>query len=155
MPVSARLQHGRLTGRLFFLLAVAAPVVVVYGALVTLLSGADTPRLVLAITTTGIIAVALGLTITSVIPRELEGTPALIAVIGVRTSPSADTGAASLLPFYGSQRLVVAWNSSEGVATSVAHAAVATAVLLTLALAQWRGRQGLRRSLVPEAVSPV
>ena len=73
-----------LLGRLLFLYAFAALMVVLFGALMTALSRpADPLALILAIASTGLVAVPLGLAIAALLPRELEGTMVLIGVIGV------------------------------------------------------------------------
>lgn len=59
-------------------------------------------------------AVAFGLAVGAAVPRELEGTLAVIGVIGLQLSNGSDALVSKLLPFYGPRRLIEAGLVHEG-----------------------------------------
>jgi hypothetical protein len=128
-------------GRLLFLSALAAAVMVLYCLLITGLSRGDAGIVTLAVISTGIVALGLGLALATLVPRELEGVLALIALIGIQTSLPTDAAIGPALPFYGPTRLVeAAWNSSGSVVAPLLHAGAAAIALLGLFLALWGRR---------------
>lgn len=131
-------------GRLLFLAALAAVVVAIYSSLLTVLSDADSGPLVLAVASTGVVAIALGLALAALLPRELEGTLALIAVVGLQASLPHDLALGVALPFHGATQLVgVAWASSGAVLPHLLHTAAATGALLLVFLVLWSRRLAL------------
>lgn len=128
-------------GRLLFLAALASVVVGLYSAFLAALSDADTGPLALAVGTTGVVAIALGLALAALLPRELEGTLALIAVVGVQASLPHDVAIGTALPFHGATQLVgVAWTSTGAILPHLLHAGVATGGLLLVFLVLWSRR---------------
>ncbi len=59
-------------------------------------------------------AVPFGLAIGAAVPRELEGTLAVIGVIGVQLASSSRAAIAKALPFYGPRRLIEAGLARDG-----------------------------------------
>lgn len=143
--VLAGYRRGDLAaGRLVFLSALALPVIVLYSTLIAVLSRGDVGPVILAVASTGVVAVGLGLAVAVVLPRELEGVLALIAVNGVQTSLPTDMAIGPALPFYGPTRLVeVAWNSAGSVVLPLLHAGTAAAVLLVVFFVVWGRRLAL------------
>lgn len=128
-------------GRLGFLAALALPIAGIYGALIVTLSRGDAGPVLLAVVTTSVVALALGLAISVVLPRELEGVLALVAVNGIQTSIPAGSAIGPALPFYGPTRLVdIAWGSSGSLLAPLLHAAVAVTVLSVTFIVLWRRR---------------
>jgi len=61
---------------------------------------------------TALIGVPLGLALAALLPREIEGTLALIAIIEVQTSLPSNLAVSPALPFYGPVQLVrTSWNA--------------------------------------------
>jgi hypothetical protein len=162
-PVDERLvlagyRPGELVlGRLLFLTVGAVPIMVLYGVMLSIVSDADAGLVVLAVVLTAVVAVALGLTFASLLPRELEGVLLLIAVIGAQSSTvNAGSGTVPVLPFYGALRVVrVAWYSTGGIVVPIVYTAAATVALLAVALLVWRRRLGLRNTLARTPASAV
>jgi hypothetical protein len=59
-------------------------------------------------------AVAFGLAVGAAVPHELEGTLAVIGVIGLQLSNGSNAVVSKLLPFYGPRRLIEAGLVPEG-----------------------------------------
>ena len=130
-------------GRLLFLSGVALPMVAVSSLLITTLSRGDSGPIVLAVVCSAGVALGLGLALAAIIPRELEGALALIAVVGVQISLPSDSAIAVAMPFYGPTQLAgVAWSGAGPVASSVGHSGVAVAVLLGVFGTLWGRRPG-------------
>jgi hypothetical protein len=141
-----------LAGRLLFLLGFAAAIAAAYSVFLALLSGADWWPLALALGATGAVAVTVGLALAALLPRELEGTIALVLVVGVQSSVPASSPVAPLLPFNGPMRLVlVSWTGDGAITSRLAHAGVAAALLLGLATVAWAHTNRVRR---PEPARP-
>jgi hypothetical protein len=82
--------------------------------------------------------VPLGLALAALLPRELEGTLALIAIIGVQTSLPPDLAVAPALPFYGPIKLIqTSWNSHGAILPYLLHSLLAASLLLALAMVLW------------------
>jgi hypothetical protein len=130
-----------------FLQAFAFIIATVYSMLFVARSPAAAGPLILAVAVTALIGVPLGLALAALLPRELEGTLALIAVIGVQTSLPSNLAIAPALPFYGSIKLIQAsWTSQGAILPYILHGLLAAALLLTLAMVLWsRGSTVLSR----------
>lgn len=125
-------------GRVAFLLVFAALVVMAYTILLGAVADADWWPLFLALATTGAVAVFLGLALAAFLPRELEGTIALVLVVGVQSSVPTTSPIAPYLPFYGPMQLVrVAWFGTGPTLTWLLLAAAAAALLFTVAYLAW------------------
>jgi hypothetical protein len=125
-------------GRLMFLQAFAFIIATVYSVLFVARSPAAAGPLILAVAVTALIGVPLGLALAALLPRELEGTLALIAVIGVQTSLPSNLAIAPALPFYGSIKLIQAsWTSQGAILPYFLHGLLAAALLLALAMVLW------------------
>ncbi len=132
-------------GRLLFLQAFALVIAAGYSVLFVTVSSAAAGPLILAVAVTALIGVPLGLALAAVLPRELEGTLALIGVIGVQTSVPSSVAIAPLLPFYGPLELIrVAWTSQGAILPSVLHGLLVATVLLVVAMLLWSRGSAVR-----------
>lgn len=128
-----------LLGRLLLLEGLAVVLAAGFGALMTVTSRPAQPAaLLLALVTTGLIAVPLGLVIAAVLPQELEGTMALIGIIGIEMAIQPPT---PLLPLYGPLKLMEqAAGDGAGSGGPLLHAMAVAALLLAVALVLWARR---------------
>jgi membrane-bound metal-dependent hydrolase YbcI (DUF457 family) len=95
---------------------------------------------------TALIGVPLGLALAALLPRELEGTLALIGIIGVQTSLPPNLAIAPALPFYGPVKLIrTAWNSQGAILPYFLHSLLAAGLLLALAMVLWSRRSAVHR----------
>jgi hypothetical protein len=132
-------------GRLVFLQAFAFLIAAVYTVLFVARSSATAGPLVLAVAVTALIGVPLGLALAAVLPRELEGTLALIAIIGIQTSLPPDLAIAPALPFYGPIKLIqTSWNSHGAILPYFGHGLLAAGLLLALAMVLWTRGSAVR-----------
>ncbi len=134
-------------GRLALLLVVALAVAGVFCAFLVVAAEPARPgRAVVGVLLVAFVSVPLGLALAAVLPRELEGTLAIIGIVGVEESLHFDSLGARLLPHYGAARyLVASENSFEPVAYRWTLYALAWALgLLALALALWWRRTARR-----------
>lgn len=122
-----------LLGRLGLLDGMVLLLAVAFGALMTVASDPSEPAvLMLALVTTGLIAVPLGLLIAAVLPQELEGTMALIGTIGIEMAIQPPS---PVLPLYGPLRLMErAAGGAVSIVEPLAHAVGVAVLLLLLAL---------------------
>ena len=128
-------------GRLLFLAGVALPMVLVSSLLITTLSRGDSGPIVLAVSCSAVVALGLGLALASMLPRELEGALALIALVGMQISLPSDSPVAVAMPFHGPIQLAgVAWGSTGSVGLALLHSGAAAAVLLGAFGALWGRR---------------
>ncbi|MGZ6993377.1 MAG: hypothetical protein ACXVKJ_19870, partial [Ilumatobacteraceae bacterium] len=98
-----------LLGRVAFLGPLALSIAAGFAVLMARLSHpARIWIVVLGLAAVGLQAVPFGLAIGAAVPRELEGTLALIGVIGVQLASHSDSAATKVLPFYGPRRLIEA-----------------------------------------------
>ena len=96
-----------LVGRFVALEAVAAPLVAGFSVLLLVVSRPpDGAAVVLALILIAVVSVPLGLALSAVVPRELEGTLLLIGVIGIQMSLPSSSAAVGVLPLGGAQRLL-------------------------------------------------
>ena len=94
----------------------------------------------------GLQAVALGLAIGAVVPRELEGTLVLIGVVGIQLAARRDSVVAKCLPFYGPRRLIEdGINGGGSMAGPVLQTILYAAALLIIAEILTRPRLAVRR----------
>ena len=136
-----------LLGRLLLLEAFAVVLLAGFTALIEILSPAkDVGALVVGLALASVIGVAVGLAAAAVVPRELEGTLAIVGVVGVNMSVPPDAGLASALPFYGAADFLHrAAGASEAGGAAVAHALAYAAALLGIAIVFWARRVRVRR----------
>jgi hypothetical protein len=127
-----------LAGRLAFLTLFGTAVAAIYTIGLGIATRAEPIALALALFTTGLVAVAVGLALAALLPRELEGTIALVLVVGVQSSVPVTSPVAPYLPFYGpTQLLRVGWFSTGSVIPWLAHAAMAATIILVAAAVSW------------------
>jgi hypothetical protein len=132
-------------GRLVFLQAFAFLIAAVYSVLFAARSSAAAGPLILAVAVTALIGVPLGLALAALLPRELEGTLALIAIIGVQTSLPSNLAIAPALPFYGPIKLIqTSWNSHGAILPYFLHGLLAAGLLLALAMVLWSRGSAVR-----------
>lgn len=137
-----------MTGRLIFLLGFATVITAIYTVLLTLLSGASWGPLALAVGSTGVTAVALGLALAALLPRELEGTIALVLIVGVQSSVPLSSPAAPYLPFYGAMQLVdESWSHDGPDAAWIVRTVITAVALLVLAWVGWTRTTYARRNV--------
>jgi hypothetical protein len=122
------------------------PLVAIFAALMIALEGPQHPgAVVAAVVLAGLISVPLGLLLGSVVRNELEGTLALIGVLGVQMSLPATVAGAAALPFYGSMTLLEhAYGTDVSEGAAVPHALMALALLVVGAFASWVRRVRVR-----------
>lgn len=142
-----------LLGRLLFLLAFSMVLVGAFSALISEASNAAHPwALALGIGLTTVVAVPLGLALAALLPRELEGTLALIGVVGIQLALPVTATLAAFLPLYGPLRLIEGSLANGGaVAVPSLHALGFAAGFLALAVALW-ARRVRARAHVPVPV---
>ncbi len=150
-----------LAGRWLLLEGVAAILIGAFALLFLAISRPTaTGELVLGVSLSGIVAVPLGLAIGSLLPRELEGTLAIIALVGIELTLPTDSSVAPFLPLYGSQQFLAVAAGLHGVTpppapVSVSYALAYTAALTLLATLLWTMRVRVKRSLHrPPSVRP-
>jgi hypothetical protein len=132
-------------GRLVFLQAFAFLIAAIYSVLFVTRSPAAAGPLILAVADTALIGVPLGLALAALLPRELEGTLALIAIIGIQTSLPPNLAIAPALPFYGPVKLIqTSWNSQGAILPYVLHGLLAAGLLLALAMVLWSRGSAVR-----------
>jgi hypothetical protein len=134
-------------GRLVLLLAVALAVDGVFCALLFAAAKPASPaHALVGVLLVALVSVPLGLALAALVPRELEGTLAIIGLVGVEESLHFDSLVARLLPHYGAaQYLVTSENTFESVTVRWIAYELAWAVgLLGLALALWWRRTAVR-----------
>jgi hypothetical protein len=87
---------------------------------------------VLGLAAVALQAVPFGLAIGAAVPHELEGTLALIGVIGVQLASHSNSAATKVLPFYGPRRLIEAGLVDHGalLIPGLVTAAYGTALLI-------------------------
>jgi hypothetical protein len=138
-------------GRLVFLQAFAFLIAAGYSVLFVAWSPAAAGRLILAVAVTALIGVPLGLALAALLPRELEGTLALIAIIGIQTSLPSNLAIAPALPFYGPVKLIqTSWNSQGAILPYVLHGLLAAGLLLALAMVLWSRHSAVRPPARPQ-----
>jgi hypothetical protein len=141
-------------GRLVFLQAFAFMIAAAYSVLFAARSSAAAGPLILAVAVTALIGVPLGLAVAALLPRELEGTLALIGVIGVQTSLPPNLAIAPALPFYGPIKLVQAsWTSQGAILPYFLHGLLAATLLLALAMVLWNRGSAVRSPTTAAKVS--
>ena len=99
---------------------------------------------------TAAVAIALGLTVGTTIPNEMEGILTLIAVVGVQLSLPRTSALGELLPFWGPRQLADHAQYGGALLWPVVHCVLYGAALLTGALLTWRLRMRPRHYPPPE-----
>jgi hypothetical protein len=141
-------------GRLVLLQAFAFIIAAGYSVLFAARSSAAAGPLILAVAVTALIGVPLGLALAALLPRELEGTLALIAIIGIQTSLPSNLAIAPALPFYGPIKLIRAsWTSQGAILPYVLHGLLAATLLLALAMVLWNRGSAVRTPATAATVS--
>jgi hypothetical protein len=88
------------------------------GAFTALMAALSDPARIwvvgLGLATVALESVPFGLAVGAGVPHELEGTLAIIGVIGVQLASSSGTTVAKLLPFYGPRRIIEAGLAGHG-----------------------------------------
>lgn len=137
-----------LLGRLAFLGPLALVISGAFAALMSALSHPANPWLLgLGVAMVGLAAVPFGLAVGAVVPRELEGTLAVIGVVGMQMSAGSGSLLAKLLPFYGPRRLIdTAVYGHGGVAGPLLQTAAYAVGLLVVARLFLGPRLAVRRS---------
>jgi hypothetical protein len=89
-----------------------------------------------------------------VLPRELEGTLALIAIIGVQTSLPSNLAIAPALPFYGPVKLIwTSWDSQGAILPYFLHGVLAASLLLALAMVLWSRHSAVHKPAAARAAA--
>jgi hypothetical protein len=141
-------------GRLMFLQAFALLIAAGYSVLFVARSPAAAGPLILAVAVTALIGVPLGLALAALLPRELEGTLALIAIIGVQTSLPSNLAIAPALPFYGPVKLIrTSWDSQGAILPYFLHGVLAASLLLALAMVLWGRRSAVHKPAAARAAA--
>ena len=134
-----------LLGRLLLLGALALVILAGFAALIAAITRPDVSLLVLGLALAALVGIPLGLAVAALLPRELEGTMAIIGVVGINMSITPDNFLASFLPFYGAAKLL---HASAGVdyaaLPALAHGAVYAAALFVVAVVAWTRRVRVR-----------
>lgn len=137
-----------LVGRLTLLLGLGVALAGCFSALMVGVSRPPHAGLLVAATVlSATVAVPLGAVLATLLPRELEGTLALIGVVGVQLSLPESARLKVALPFYGPRELT---RVSAGFAghwpIAVAHALGYSVVLLVLSVGTWMRRVRVLRA---------
>jgi hypothetical protein len=132
-----------LVGRLAPLLVTALVLASFFTAVMVLGSRPHRPATVaLAIVLTGVVALGVGLVVAALVPRELEGTLLLIAVVGIQVSIPGTAGL--FMPLYAPLRLTDPDRPPAAAAPLVLHATGYALVLTVVATVIWYRRIRLR-----------
>ena len=142
-------------GRLLLLNGIAAAIAGIFSVIMILGShpANSSPELLLAVMLTAAVAIALGLTVGTTIPNEMEGILTIIAVVGVQLSLSRTSALGMLLPFWGPRQLADHAETGGTVLWPVVHCVLYGAALLTGALLTWRLRMRPRHYPPPGEVA--
>jgi len=147
LTLSGFRPHELLLGRLLLLDGIAAVLVTAFSILLAL--GSHPERialLVVGVVLIAWVAVPLGLAIGALLPRELEGTLAIVGVVGIELTLKKDSLAAQFLPLDGGGRVLLAAEGwSEPLAWATIHDVAYGAALLALAAGLWARRVRVRR----------
>lgn len=145
-----------LAGRLLLLNGIAGAIAGVFTVIMVLGShpANSSLELLLAVLLTAAVAIALGLTVGTTIPNEMEGILTLIAVVGVQLSLSRTSALGELLPFWGPRQLADHAQYGGAVLWPVVHCVLYGAALLTGALITWRLRMRPRHYPPPGELQP-
>ncbi|HTW21792.1 MAG TPA: hypothetical protein VME70_16470 [Mycobacteriales bacterium] len=96
-----------LIGRLLFLCPFGIVISGLFTALMAPISHPHNPGvLLLGVSAVAAVAVAFGIAVAAIVPRELEATLVLIGVVGVQLAVSHTSTIAKVLPFYGPRLLI-------------------------------------------------
>jgi hypothetical protein len=137
-----------LLGRLLLLVALALAILAGFSALIAAISRPQVSLLVAGLALAALIGIPLGLAVAALLPRELEGTMAIIGVVGINMSVPPEAALAPLLPFYGPEKLLHASAGVDyAVPPAVAHGAAYAAALFAVAVAAWTRRVRIRRTI--------
>jgi hypothetical protein len=148
LVLSGYRPHELLLGRLVLLEAFALALLVAFSVLIEILSPPeDLAALVVGLALASLVGVAVGLAAAAVVPRELEGTLAIVGVVGVNMSVPPDAALAPALPFYGASAFFHrAAGASDAGGDALAHALAYAAALLVIAIVFWARRVKVRRA---------
>jgi hypothetical protein len=128
-------------GRVVFLSVLTLPLVIIHGLLITVTSRGDTSPIVLAVASSAAVGLVLGLALAALLPRELEGSLALIAIVGVQISLPSHSAISAAMPLHGPIQLAnVAWDRTGSIIPPLLHAITAAVVLLSVFIALWGRR---------------
>jgi hypothetical protein len=129
-------------GRLVLLETVGITVGVIFFPFILWRSAIERPALLaLGLVATALIAVPIGFAIAQLLPRELEGTIAILGVIGLEMSLPAGSAVAPFLPLYGPLELLRASIGAGGeVGVLLLHVAGSMTLLLLISLLAWLRR---------------
>lgn len=142
-------------GRVVFLAVLALPLVIIHSLLITSSARGGSGPIIFAVATSAVVGLALGLALAALLPRELEGSLALIAIVGVQISLPSHSAVSSAMPLHGPIRLAsVAWDSTGSVIAPLLHALAGTAVLLTFFIALWGRRLQPKQQRRPAFARP-
>ncbi len=101
--------------------------------------------LVLGVALAALIGVPLGLAVATLLPRELEGTLAIIGVVGIEMSLPAGAAPAPFLPLYGPVRLLTIASGDDGaIAPALLHGLAYGIGLFAAAVLLWTRRVRLQ-----------
>ena len=147
LVLSGYRPHELLLGRLLLLEAFAVVLLLGFTVLIEILSPAEEPAaLVVGLALAALVGVAVGLAAAAVLPRELEGTLAIVGVVGVNMSVPPNAALAPALPFYGAADFLHrAAGASDAGAEALVHALGYAAALLAVAVVFWARRVSVRR----------
>jgi hypothetical protein len=128
-----------ISGRLVPLLGTALALAAFFTAVMTLGSRPDRPATVaLAITLTAVVAVGTGLLVAAVVPRELEGTLLLIAIVGIQVGIPGRIDL--FMPLYAPLRLTDPDQPTAPALPLTLHAAGYALMLTGVAMLLWYRR---------------
>lgn len=136
-----------LLGRLLLLQGLALALVAAFSALIVAVSRPANPgMLVLGVALAAMVDVPLGLAVAALLPRELEGTLAIIGVVGIEMSLPTGAMLAPFLPLYGPIRLLeVASGMDASVGTALLHGLGSALLLFAVAVLLWTRRVRVQR----------
>jgi ABC-2 type transporter len=137
-----------LLGRLLFLGPFGLLLSTAFSMLMVWMSDPARPwLLVLATGVVAVEAVALGLAIGSIVPRELEGTLVLIGIVGLQLATQSEDIASKALPLHAARQLVESSTRLSGALLGpLIIAALYTLVLMLLARLFVKDRMTVRRT---------
>jgi hypothetical protein len=136
-------------GQLITLVVLSVPLVLLFSVIIVVGSNPPEPvSFVVAVGSTALVAAALGLVLGSLVPGELEGTLALIGLLGVQMSVPVTAGFAAALPFYGPTLLIErAYGTAIAIEPALPHGVFVLALSVALAYLFSSRRIGAARAV--------
>lgn len=130
-----------IVGRVVTVLALAAVITPVFAAIITTQRDVDLPLLLLSMSLSALVAVAIGVLAAGVVPMDMEGVLVIVGVIGVQMGDPL-----GWMPLWGPGQLLrqAAGLPATDTSSAVIHGLLYAAALFAVGTALWVRRMRLR-----------